>query len=87
MDPRLSPLLAGDYRGLPPALIICADHDPLRDDGRRYADRLRSCGVPVETLEVIDSPHGFFNCPQLCRHAAVPALHVLVAALRQAVGA
>jgi acetyl esterase len=86
-DPRLSPLLAGEHRGLPPALIICADHDPLRDDGRRYADRLRSCGVPVETLEVIDSPHGFFTFPQLCRHAAVPALDVLVAALRQAVGA
>lgn len=84
-DPRLSPLLAEDHRGLPPALIVVADHDPLRDDARRYAERLRSRGVPVRRIEAIDSPHGFLSFPNLCR-AARPALGALVGGLREALG-
>jgi acetyl esterase len=76
-DSYLSPLLAADHRALPPTLIIGADHDPLRDDARRYADRLRACGVPVRAVEMSDSPHGFFSFPHLC-HASGPALEVLV---------
>jgi acetyl esterase len=84
-DPDISPLLAPSHRGLPPALIIGADHDPLRDDARRYADQLRSAGVPVQSVELTNSPHGFFSFPNLC-DASGPALDVLVGALRHAIG-
>ena len=85
-DRYLSPLLAADHRALAPTLIIGADHDPLRDDARRYADRLRACGVPVRAVEMADSPHGFFSFPHLC-HASGPALKVLVDEFRRTLGA
>jgi acetyl esterase/lipase len=68
-DIRASPLLAADHSGLPPALIQVGEHDPLREDGVRYAAALRAAGVPVRLTEYVGMPHGYLNFPGLCRCA------------------
>lgn len=68
-DPRLSPMLADDLSGLPPALIITAGYDPLKDEGRAYADRLSASGVDVTYKDYPDMIHGFFNMTALSADA------------------
>jgi acetyl esterase/lipase len=58
-DPRASPLRASRFDGLPSALIITAEFDPLRDEGRAYASRLEAAGVPVTYSEYAGLVHGF----------------------------
>jgi acetyl esterase len=61
--------LPEDHSRLPPALIQVGEHDPLRDDGARYAAALRAAGVPVRFTEYVGMPHGYLNFPGLCRSA------------------
>jgi acetyl esterase len=60
-DPRVSPLLADGLSGLPPALVLTAGFDPLRDEGRQYAEAMRAAGVAVDHREFGSLIHGFAN--------------------------
>ena len=82
-DPYASPLFAPDHSGLPRALVQVAEHDPIRDDGLRYAAALTAAGVPVRTTTYVGMPHGFLAFPRLCR-SAPQALAELSGELRSA---
>jgi acetyl esterase len=60
-NPELAPLRTPDLSGLPPAIIVVAEYDPLRDDGLLYAQRLRAAGNHVTLHHHADQPHGFFT--------------------------
>jgi acetyl esterase len=67
--PHASPMHASDLRGLPPVLVVTAECDPLRDDGERFAARLREAGVPTTVSRYEGMAHGFFTLAGLVSKA------------------
>jgi acetyl esterase len=82
-DPRAAPILATSHRDLPPALIITAQYDPLRDEGRDYARKLESAGVDVRHIEYAGMPHMFFQLSPVVEEGRA-ALRACSDALRRA---
>ncbi len=72
-DPRVSPLLADDLEGLPPAIVLTAGFDPLRDEGEAYATRLERAGVRVHLRRAEGQIHGFFSLATMLPSARAAA--------------
>ena len=83
-DPRAVPL-AADLEGLPKALVVTAEHDPLRDEGEEYGACLRDAGVPVSVIRYPGVFHGFFAMEGFVDTAAA-AVAEAADALRDAFG-
>lgn len=69
-DPEVSPVFAADLGGLPPAVVVTAEHDPLRDEGDAYAARLAAAGVPVRHRCEAGMVHGFLTLDTVSPAAA-----------------
>ena len=83
--PLISPLMASDLSGLPPALMITAEFDPLREEGEAYAARLKEAGVEVEMRRFNGFIHGFFSLAGIIE-ATREAVELVGSALRKAHG-
>jgi len=79
--PHASPIRADDHSDLPPAVVVTAEYDPLRDEGEAYAAKLRAAGVPVTTVRYDGMIHGFVSMPMLFPEGD-QAMSEIAAALR-----
>ena len=64
-NPLASPLFTESFKGLPPALIITAEFDPLRDEAEDYGRKLREAGVPVQVSRYEGMVHGFISMNEM----------------------
>lgn len=83
LHPYASPILSADLSGLPPALILTAEFDPLRDEGEAYAEKLRAASVPVEMKRYEGMVHGFILQTGAYEQGRIAVQHA-VSALRKA---
>jgi acetyl esterase len=81
-DPEVAPIYAASHSHLPPALIITAEFDPLRDEGRAYARKLEEAAVDVRLIEYAGMPHMFFQLSPILEEGKA-ALNECAAALRK----
>jgi acetyl esterase len=75
-DPRVSPIFATDLSGLPPALIVAAEFDTLRDEAAAYAERLNAAGVAARYLCADGMVHGYLQMRGLVPDAQAAALEI-----------
>lgn len=85
-DPRISPLAAPDLSGLPPAYLMLAGCDPLHDEGKAYAEKLRAAGVGVTIADYPGMLHSFVHM-QAVLPQAFEALSASAKAMRRALDA
>jgi acetyl esterase len=83
--PHASPIRADDHSGLPPAVVITAEYDPLRDEGEAYAEALRAAGARVTMRRYDGMIHGFVSMPMLFPEAD-DALALVVDSMHAALG-
>ncbi len=82
-DPALAPLGVGDLSGVAPAYILTAEFDPLRDEGRAYAQKLKAAGRPVTYVEAPGMIHNFY-CMTRMVPAGPPALEAIAKSVAHA---
>jgi acetyl esterase len=85
LDPRVSPALAPSHEGLPPAYVLTAEYDPLRDEGEEYARMLIAAGVSTKLRRFDGLIHGFFTMTEVfpqAREAVRDASDAMREALR-----